>query len=102
MVLCSLSRLMWQEAGGVESMMDMPEHLPGAHVWRNSSRMVMISQSDMREARLWCRLPGTSSVCFFSSGVKYLQKSSNIQNISIKFVLVTEVDVCSQPFGLQV
>ena len=28
MVLCCRSRLMWQEASGVESMMDMPEHLP--------------------------------------------------------------------------
>ena len=31
---------------------------------------------------------------FFTSGVKYLQKSSNIQKISIKFVSVIGVGIC--------
>ena len=32
MVLCCFSRLMWQDTRGVESMMDMPVHLPRAQV----------------------------------------------------------------------
>ena len=34
-----------------------------------------------------------SNVCFFSSGMKYLQNSSRIQKISIKFASVMEMDV---------
>ena len=34
-----------------------------------------------------------SNVCFFSSGVKYLQNSSRIQKISIKFASVMGMDV---------
>ena len=37
------------------------------------------------------RLPGTSTMCFFNSGAKYLQNSSRIQKISIKFALVIGV-----------
>ena len=37
-VLWLCARLMWHDTSGVESMMDMPVHLPNAHVWRNSSR----------------------------------------------------------------
>ncbi len=32
-------------------------------------------------------------MCFFSSGAKYLQNSSRIQKISIKFASVTGMDV---------
>ena len=33
------------------------------------------------------------SVCFFSSGAKYLQNSSRIQKIYIKFTSVTGMDI---------
>ena len=39
-------------------------------------------------------LAGYLKRMFFNSGVKYLQKSSNIQNISIKFVSVIGVGIC--------
>ena len=51
------------------------------------------SLSDMRHWRLRRRLPQVSSVCFFSSGAKYLQNSSRIQKISIKFASVMGMDV---------
>ena len=38
MVLCMCMRLIWQDTSDVESMMDMPVHLPRAHVCRNSRR----------------------------------------------------------------
>ena len=45
----------------------------------------MTSLSDMRQGRLRCRLPGVPKVCLLNSGSKYLQNSSRIQKISIKF-----------------
>ena len=70
------------------------ERLEGSEmVGCNSAGIVMTSLSYIQEARLQCRLPSTWSVCFFNSGVKYLQNLLNIQNISIKFVSIIGVDV---------
>ena len=46
-----------------------------------------------RHGRLRHRLPEVSTRCFFNSGVKYLQNSSRIQKISIKFAVVIGVSI---------
>ncbi len=51
------------------------------------------SMSDIRLGRLRWRLLGTPNVCFFCFGAKYLQNSSRIQKIPIKFAVVIGVDV---------
>ena len=55
--------------------------------------MVITSLLDKRLGRLRCRLLGAHTVRFFISGDKYLQNSSRIQKISIKFAGVIGVDV---------
>jgi len=46
-----------------------------------------------RHGRLRHRLLEVSTRCFFNSGVKYLQNSSRIQKISIKFAVVIGVSI---------
>ena len=55
--------------------------------------MVITSLSDMRHGLLRRRLLPVSNVCFFNSGVKYLQNSSRIQKISIIFASVMGMGV---------
>ena len=61
-------------------------------VW-NSTSIVITSLSERRHGRLRRRLPEVSTMCFFNSGVKYLQNSSRIQKILMKFAVVIGVSV---------
>ena len=55
--------------------------------------MVITSLSDILHGRLRRRLPGFSTMRFFSTGLRFLQNSSIKQKISIKFAVVMGMDV---------
>ena len=59
----------------------------------NRESYEITSLSDIRHGRLRRHLSEMFDVCFFSSVTRYLQNSSRIQKISIKFVSVMGMDV---------